>query len=117
MEVEDGYSWMVLPDRHPVLASDGEVVGYAVAVLGEDNGRFDGVVVGIDLRLAADPQLLLEVDNIVALGHEGIRTDLSADALRQLPEYMRDTVWHPSRKRRIARAFDDSDGSSAWDKK
>jgi hypothetical protein len=36
-------SWMVLPDRHPVLAVDGSEAGYAASVLGDAQfrGTFD----------------------------------------------------------------------------
>jgi hypothetical protein len=115
----DPLSWLVLPERHPVLASDGEVVGYAASVLGDQSsGRFDGIVVGIDERFKVDAKLLLEADQIEDLLTDGIHTKLTADEIRALPEYSPDEAWSPSDKGRVARAVDKlgGDGSSGWDR-
>ena len=110
-------SWMVLPDRHPVLASNGAVGGYSAAVLGDQsNGRFDGIVVGIDRANARDPRLMLEVDLIARLDTLGIHTTLSSEEIAALPDYKKDEVWVASRKGRLDKMFE-SDGSSDWDKK
>lgn len=116
MREPDPLSWMVLPGRHPVLAKDGTEAGYAAAVLGDqENGRFDGVVVGIDRRAARDPRLMLEVDQIVELDTAGIHTSLTVAEIEALPTYTADSVWHASKKGRIDRAIE-TDGSSAWDR-
>lgn len=116
MSEAEPLSWMVLPDRHPVLAKGGEVAGYALAALGDQsNGRFDGIVVGIDRKMERDPQLMLEVDHIDALDTHGIHTNLSVAEIEGLPEYAPDQLWKASRKGRLDRTFD-QDGSSAWDR-
>lgn len=116
-EEPEELSWMVLPERHPVLASDGTEAGYAASVMGdESNGRFDGVVVGIDRSLARDPRLMLEVDQITLLDTVGIHTSLTVEQIEGLPEYAPDQVWGVSRKGRIDRNIE-TDGSSAWDRK
>ena len=117
MDEPEELSWMVLPDRHPVLASDGAIVGYAAAVLGDhSNGRFDGIVVGIDRSVARDPRLMLEVDQIDIMDSAGIHTTLTAPEIEALPEYSADAVWGASRKGRLDRSIE-RDGSSAWDRK
>lgn len=35
MSEAEPLSWMVLPDKHPVFANDGETAGYAIAALGD----------------------------------------------------------------------------------
>ncbi len=112
-------SWLVLPERHPVLSSDGEAIGYAASVLGDQsNGRFDGIVVGIHERFAVDDKLLLEADQIDDLLSDGIHTMLTADEIRALPEYEPDQTWTRSDKARAGRAMDKlgGDGSSGWDR-
>ncbi len=115
----DPLSWMVLPERHPVLSRDGQAVGYAAAVLGdENNGRFDGIVVGIDERFTADDQLMLEADQIEDLNTDGVVTTLSAEEILGLPEYEADQSWRVSDKGRMGRTADriGGDRSSRWDR-
>lgn len=118
-DAADPLSWLVLPDRHPVLSNGGEAVGYAASVLGDQsNGRFDGIVVGIDERFKVDDRLMLEVDQIDELLVDGVHTTLSAEEIRALPAYVKDENWTPSDKGRAGRAMDKlgGDGSSGWDR-
>jgi hypothetical protein len=112
-------SWMALPERHPVLSADGEAVGYGASALGDlRNGRFDGIVVGIEAR-GRDSRLMLEVAQIDELLSDGIHTNLTADEIRALPPFQRDRVWKPSRKGLLGRILDrlGGDGSSMWDRR
>lgn len=113
-------AWMVIPERHPVIGADETEIGYVAAVLGDHgNGRFDGVVMGIDVPLAKDPRLLVEVDQIVALNEKAIITNLSATDVKQLPTYEKQVVWQPGRQTKRVDKIKDKfqDGNSAWDRK
>jgi hypothetical protein len=112
-------SWMVVPDHHPVLDRDGQQAGYAASVVGDhNNGRFDGIVVGIDKSLARDPRLMLEPDQITELDTVGVHTTLTSDEIQGLPEYQPDQVWGASTKGKVGRIADKlgGDGTSAWDR-
>lgn len=92
----DPIGWMTVPDQHPVLSVDGEPVGYVAARLGDvRNGRFDGFVVGIDVKRQLDPRLMLEVDEVGDITVDAVHTTLTADALRALPPYEPDRAWKP----------------------
>ena len=97
----DPIGWMAVPDKHPVLAEDGEHVAYVAARLGDvRNGRFDGFVIGIDVKLQLDPRLMLEVDQVGDITIEAVHTQLSADAIRALPPYEPDRAWKPRLQQR-----------------
>ena len=119
-EAPQPIAWMVLPERHPVLSRDGEAVGYGAAALGDmGNGRFDGIVVGIDVPHARDPRLMLEVAQIDRLTTDGVHTNLGADEIRALPAFASDQAWSVSKKGILGRLLDGlgGDGSSGWDRK
>jgi hypothetical protein len=97
----DPLGWMAVPDKHPVLASDGSQAGYVVTRLGDlQNGRFDGFVVGIDVPRQIDPRVHLEVDDVEEITTAAVTTNLTVEEIAALPNYEPDRAWQPRLSRR-----------------
>lgn len=86
----DRISWLAVTERLPVFGAAGGEIGYTAKVLGDtSNGRFDGIVLGVDERFKRDPELVIEVDQIEDLKEDGVYTILTDEDIATLKPYER----------------------------
>lgn len=85
MEDERPVAWTAMPPKAPVFDAEGESIGTAETVLGDEGaGIFHGVVV----KREADGQLVeIAGDDVDQITTERVRADLTAAEVEALPPY------------------------------
>ncbi len=92
MTDDQAVSWRGLLYGTPVLASEGELVGAVREVLGSDaEDIFHGLRVGLD---GEDRDVMIPADRLPELSDSGVRSDLSLDEIRALPDYDEEATYH-----------------------
>ena len=83
-EEEREIAWLAMPDKAPVLGRDGEEIGRAEGLLGDEG---DDIFHGIVVKLARGRKVEVEADRIPKITTRRVYTDLGADELEGLPEF------------------------------
>ena len=83
--MEEQIAWTAMPYRAPVLDADGNRIGTAESLLGDEE---DDIFHGIVLKLAAGGRKVeVRADRIPKITTRRVYTDLAADELERLPEF------------------------------
>jgi hypothetical protein len=84
-EEEREIAWLAMPEKAPVVGQDGEEIGRAEAVLGDEG---DDIFHGIVVKLARGGRKVeVRAERILKITTRRVYTDLSADELDGLPEF------------------------------
>jgi hypothetical protein len=88
----DPIGWRGVIYGTPVTAADGAKVGTVREVLGSDaEDIFHGLRVGL---AAGRRDVMVPADDVTALSHDNVETDLSPAALEALPTYDEVSTYH-----------------------
>lgn len=85
-EEEREIAWLAMPEKAPVLGRDGEEIGRAEGLLGDEG---DDIFHGIVVKLARGRKVEVAADRIPRITTRRVYTDLAADELERLPEFKR----------------------------
>ncbi len=84
-EEEREIAWLAMPEKAPVMGRDGEEIGRAERLLGDEG---DDIFHGIVVKLARGGRKVeVRAERIPKVTTRRVCTDLSADELEGLPEY------------------------------
>jgi hypothetical protein len=75
-----------MPDKAPVVGRDGEEIGRAEGLLGDEG---DDIFHGIVVKLARGGKVEVAAARIPKITTRRVYTDLATDELEKLPEYRR----------------------------
>jgi hypothetical protein len=85
-------SWRALLYGTRVLAADGATVGSVQEVLGSDS---EDIFHGLRVRLDGHKRdVMISSGDLGELSNSGVKAELSADAIRQLPDYDEEATYH-----------------------
>ena len=85
-EEEREIAWLAMPEKAPVLGRDGEEIGRAEGLLGDEG---DDIFHGIVVKLARGGKVEVAADRIPKITTRRVYTDVAADELERLPEFKR----------------------------
>ena len=84
-EEEREIAWLAMPEKAPVMGRDGEEIGRAEGLLGDEG---DDIFHGIVVKLARGGRKVeVAADRIPKITTRRVWTDLGAGELEALPEY------------------------------
>ena len=83
-EEEREIAWLAMPEKAPVLGRDGEEIGRAEGLLGDEG---DDIFHGIVVKLARGGKVEVAADRIPKITTRRVYTNLAADELEGLPEF------------------------------
>jgi len=79
-------AWLAMPEKAPVVGRDGEEIGRAEGLLGDEG---DDIFHGIVVKLARGGKVEVAADRIPKITTHRVYTDLAADELERLPQFRR----------------------------
>ncbi len=85
-EEEREIAWLAMPEEAPVVGRDGEEIGRAEGLLGDEG---DDIFHGIVVKLARGGKVEVAAARIPKITTHRVYTDLRADELEGLPEFKR----------------------------
>ncbi|MEO6797953.1 MAG: hypothetical protein ABI401_00255 [Candidatus Dormibacter sp.] len=86
-EEEREIAWLAMPEKAPVVGRDGEEIGRAEGLLGDEG---DDIFHGIVVKVAhGGHKVEVRADRIPKITTRRVYTDLTAAELEDLPDYSR----------------------------
>ncbi|HEY0492332.1 MAG TPA: hypothetical protein VGD57_02575 [Candidatus Dormibacteraeota bacterium] len=83
-EEEREIAWLAMPEKAPVVGRDGEEIGRAAGLLGDEG---DDIFHGIVVKLTRGRKVEVAADRIPKITTRRVYTDLGVDELEQMPEF------------------------------
>jgi hypothetical protein len=89
---EEQVAWTATPYRAPVLDADGNPIGTAESLLGDEA---EDIFHGIALKRQSDGKIVeIAADSVSRITTRHVYTSLNADAVKQLPLYQEERWYH-----------------------
>ena len=89
---EEQVAWMMTPYHAPVLDRDGNSFGTTASLLGDEASD---IFHGLAVKPNSGHQLVeVEASRVVKITTTAVHTDLSAEAVAELPQYRQERWYH-----------------------